>query len=43
VGGLQLLITNEGRKIPLKAKEAASPEVGQKHKKKILSKPIDNL
>ena len=44
VGGLQLLLTNEGRKIPLKAKDVSGEgAVGQKHKKKVLSKPIDSI
>ena len=54
VGGLQLLITNEGRKISDEnintTNKVESPEKDtkaktniSKHKKKVLSKPIENL
>ena len=40
VAGLQMLISNEGRKIPLQDKV---DDKQQRHKKKVLSKPIDNF
>jgi hypothetical protein len=45
VGGLQLLVTNDGRKLPAKdlSPEKAGLVGGQKHLKKVSSKPIDNL
>lgn len=53
VGGLQMLITNEGRKIheednkgsesPQKGSKTIGKKGASKHKKKVLSKPIENL
>ena len=43
IGGLQLLVTNEGRKIPPREKTAQPIGGGHKHKKKVHSKPIDNV
>jgi hypothetical protein len=39
IGGLQILVTNEGRKV---APPAASP-AGHRHKKKVASKPLDRV
>ena len=51
VGSLQLLVTNQGRQIPHKVQESPDKAMasstgffqGQKHKKKVVSKPIENI
>jgi hypothetical protein len=41
IGGLQLLVSNEGRKVA--PKQAPSPPGGHKHKKKVTSKPLEKV
>jgi len=41
IGGMQLLVSNEGRKVA--GKQAPSPPGGHKHKKKVTSKPLEKV
>jgi hypothetical protein len=43
VGGLQILVANEGRKTVIPEGGEKNKEVEKKHKKKVISKPIESI
>jgi hypothetical protein len=43
VGGLQVLVANEGRKTVIADGVEKNKEVEKKHKKKVISKPLESI